>query len=318
MTLVPLPPVASTIAPRVDALFYAVTATTAIVAVAVFVALVYFGIRYRAGSPVHRHEDMPEAQRRARVRIELAWTLIPLLLFLTAFAWAARLYVERSAAPPGALEVAVVARQWMWKFEHAGGQREIDELHVPRGESVKLTMTSQDVIHSFFVPAFRIKQDVLPGRYTDAWFTATKTGRYHLFCAEYCGTDHARMGSGDVIVLEPVEFQRWLDAQGSTQDAATRGANVFRESGCSGCHGASATVHAPDLAGIYGKPVPLSNGSMVLADERYLRDSILLPHKEVAAGYEPIMPSFAGRISEEDLFDLVAYIRSLAHATARP
>ncbi|HEY1328648.1 MAG TPA: cytochrome c oxidase subunit II [Casimicrobiaceae bacterium] len=317
MTLLPLPPSASTMAPRVDALFYAVTGTTVAVAIAVFVALVYFGIRYRAGSPVPRHEDIAAAQRRARIRVELAWTLIPLFLFLCAFAWAARLYVERAAPPPGALTVDVVAKQWMWKFQHAGGRREIDELHVPRGQPVKLTMTSQDVIHSFFVPAFRVKQDVLPGRYTELWFTATKPGRYHLFCAEYCGTDHARMGSGDLVVMDPADFQRWL-AESSAPDAASRGASLFRALGCSGCHGANAAVHAPDLAGVYGKPVPLSDGSTVIADERYLHDSILLPRKEIAAGYAPIMPSFTGRVSEDDVFDLIAYIRSLAQSSARP
>jgi len=318
MTLVPLPPSASTLAPRVDALFYAVTATTATVALAVFIALIYFGIRYRAGNPIPRHEDIAEAQRRARIRVELVWTLVPLLLFLCAFGWAAALYVERGTAPADALPVDVVAKQWMWKFQHAGGRREIDELHVPRGQPVRLVMTSQDVIHSFFVPAFRAKQDVLPGRYTELWFTATAAGRYHLFCAEYCGTDHAGMGSGEVIVMEPADFQRWLAAADGAPDAASRGAALFREFGCSGCHGANAAVHAPDLAGLYGKPVPLSGGSTVIADDRYLHDAILLPRKEIAAGYAPIMPSFAGRIGEEDVFDLIAYIRGLAHATERP
>jgi cytochrome c oxidase subunit 2 len=305
-------------APRIDALFYAITATTVAVALAVFVALIYFGIRYRAGNPVPRHADIAAAQRRARIRVELAWTLLPLFLFLCAFAWAARLYVDRAAAPADALPVDVVAKQWMWEFQHAGGRREIDELHVPRGRPVKLTMTSQDVIHSLFVPAFRVKQDVLPGRYTDLWFTATRAGRYHLFCAEYCGTDHAGMGSGDVVVMEPADFERWLAAGASAPSAAARGEAAFRALGCSGCHGANAAVHAPNLGGLYGKPVPLSDGSVVTADERYLRDSILLPHKQVAAGYAPIMPSFAGRIAEEDVFDLIAYIRSLAPATQRP
>jgi cytochrome c oxidase subunit 2 len=317
MTLLPLPPAASTMAPRVDALFYAVTATTVTVAIAIFVALVYFGIRYRAGNPVPRHQDIAQAQRRARIRVELAWTLIPLFLFLCAFAWAARLYVDRAVPPAGALPIDVVAKQWMWKFQHAGGRREINELHVPLGQPVKLTMTSQDVIHSLFVPAFRVKQDVLPGRYVELWFTATHAGRYHLFCAEYCGTDHAGMGSGELVVMPPAEFQRWL-AQSAAPDAASRGASLFRTLGCSGCHGTHAAVHAPDLSGLYGKPVPLSDGSTVVADERYLRDSILLPRKQVAAGYEPIMPSFAGRIAEDDVFDLIAYIRSLAQATERP
>ena len=313
-----LPPAASTLAPRFDALFLAVAAVTTLTGLAVVVALVWFGVRYRAGSPVHRHEDIAEAQRRARIRVEVLWTAIPLLLFLAAFAWATWVYVQRDAVPANALPLYVVAKQWMWTFQHEGGEREIDVLHVPRGQPVKLTMTSQDVIHSFFVPAFRVKQDVLPGRYTEAWFTATQAGRFHLFCAEYCGTEHARMGAGEVVVMEPVDFQRWLDRQGGGNAAAAHGEALFREYGCSGCHGANAAVHAPDLAGLYGRPVPLADGSTVIADERYLRDSILLPRKEVAAGYAPIMPSFAGQIGEPDLFDLIAYIRSLADASERP
>jgi cytochrome c oxidase subunit 2 len=313
-----LPPEASTLAPRVDALLLTVTAVTTITALGVFIAMIWFGVRYRAGTPVYRHEDMPQAQRRARIRVELAWTLTPLALFLAAFAWGARLYLARDVAPADAVPLYVVAKQWMWTFEHDGGQREIDVLHVARGRPVQLTMTSQDVIHSFFVPALRLKQDVLPGRYTQLWFTPTRTGRYHLFCAEYCATDHARMGSGELVVMDPADFQRWLDGQHTTLDAAARGEALFREYGCSGCHGASSAVHAPNLAGIYGRPVPLSDGSTAVADEAYLRDSILLPRKQVAAGYEPIMPSFTGQIGENDLFDLIAYIRSLANTTERP
>jgi cytochrome c oxidase subunit 2 len=318
MSVVDLPPAASTFAPPVDALFYAVLATTFTVALAIVVALLYLGIRYRTGNPVFRHEDIPAAQARLRRRVELAWTLTPLLLFLAAFAWAARLYVQRGTPPPDALRLDVVAKQWMWTFQHPGGQRELDELHVPLGQPVRLVMTSQDVIHSFFVPALRVKQDVLPGRYTEAWFTATQAGRFHLFCAEYCGTGHARMGSGTLVVEEPAEFQRWLAGHAEVLDAAARGAALFRQNGCSGCHGASATVHAPDLAGLYGRTVALAGGGSVVADDRYLRDSILLPQKEIAAGYAPIMPSFAGRIGEEDLFDLVAYLRSLTRGTERP
>jgi len=175
-------------------------------------------------------------------------------------------------------------------------------------------MTSEDVIHSFFVPAFRLKQDVLPGRYTEMWFTATETGRFHLFCAEYCGTDHSRM-HGEVVVMEPAEFSRWLQAHRGASDMASRGEALFREYGCSGCHGRNASVHAPSLAGLYGKPVPLADGTIVIADERYLRDSVLLPAKEIAAGYEPIMPSFAGRISEDEILALIAYIKELAGTT---
>jgi cytochrome c oxidase subunit 2 len=212
------------------------------------------------------------------------------------------------------MKIFVVAKQWMWKAQHASGQREIGELHLPLGQPIVLVMTSQDAIHSFFVPAFRAKQDVLPGRYTELWFTATQAGRFHLFCAEYCGTDHSKMG-GDIVVLEPAEFQRWLAAHPGEPDMAARGEARFREYGCSGCHDRNAKVRAPDLAGLYGKPVPLSNGSVVVADDRYVRDSILLPQSEVVAGYEPIMPSYTGRIAEEDIADLIAYIRSLGNTS---
>ena len=297
MSWLGLPEQASTMAPRVDHLLYAVSGVTVAVAIAIFVTMIVFGIRYRAGSDAPRAEDVPAAQARLRRRIELAWILTPLLLFFGAFGWAARLYMLRAEAPADAIEVYVVAKQWMWKLQHPGGQREIDELHVPRGQPVKLVMTSQDVIHSFFVPAFRLKQDVLPGRYTEMWFTATKSGRYHLFCAEYCGTDHARMG-GDIVVMEPAEYERWLDAHPGGPGMAAQGEALFRQFGCSGCHGQNAVVHAPNLAGLFGRPVPLADGTTVIADERYVRDSILLPKKEVAAGYAPIMPSFAGQIAK--------------------
>ena len=312
-----LPAEASTIAPRVDLLLYAVTAVTGTVAIAIFVTMIVFGIRYRAGSSAPRAENVPAAQARARRRIEAAWTLIPLLLFMAGFAWAARVYVARGTPPSNALELFVVAKQWMWKLQHPGGQREIDEMHIPLGQPIKLVMTSQDVIHSFFVPAFRLKQDVLPGRYTEMWFTATQTGRFHLFCAEYCGTDHARMG-GDVVVMEPADYARWLNAHRGAPDMASRGEDLFRHFGCSGCHGANASVHAPNLAGLYGKPVPLADGTTTVADERYIRDSILLPRREVAAGYAPIMPSFSGQIGEDEILDLIAYVKRLADTKERP
>ena len=303
-----LPPEASTIAPRVDLLLYVVTAVTGIVAVAIFATMIFFGIRYRAGSRAPRAKDIPALQARARRRVETAWTLIPLALFIASFTWAARLYIVRGTPPANAIELFVVAKQWMWKLQHPGGQREIDEMHIPRGQPIKLVMTSQDVIHSFFVPAFRLKQDVLPGRYTVLWFTATRAGDFRIFCAEYCGVDHARM-FGHVIALDPPQYQRWLDTHDAAPTMAQRGEALFRQFGCSGCHGANAAVHAPQLEGLYGRPVPLADGTTVIADERYIRDSILLPRREVAAGYAPIMPSFAGQIDEADILDLIAYIR---------
>ncbi|MEO6749485.1 MAG: cytochrome c oxidase subunit II [Casimicrobiaceae bacterium] len=305
-----LPVPASALADRYDTLFLAMTLLTGIVSTLIIVVMLVFAYRYRRGALVNR-VLAPLAQReRTRRRIEFAWITIPLLLFIAAFTWAASLYYDRSTPPANALEVAVVAKQWMWKLEHTTGQREIDELHVPVGVPVKLVMTSQDAIHSFFVPAFRVKQDVLPGRYTVLWFTATRAGDFDIFCAEYCGTDHARM-FGHVIALDPPQYQRWLITHDGAPTMAARGESLFRSNGCSGCHGTNAAVHAPSLEGLYGRPVPLADGTTVIADDRYVRDSILLPAKEVAAGYAPIMPSFAGQLDEADILDLIAYIRQL-------
>jgi len=278
--------------------------------------VIYFGIKYRRGHDVNRELPPPRQLPRLQRRLELVWIFVPLALFIAVFVWGADLYFDHYAAPDGAQPIFVVAKQWMWKLEHPDGRREINELHVARGTAVKLIMTSQDVIHSFFVPAFRIKQDVLPGRYTSLWFQAREAGEFHLFCAEYCGTDHARMG-GRIVVMEPAEYARWLESGAGSASMAQRGEALFRELGCSGCHGADAAVHAPRLEGLYGRPVPLSNGRFAIADERYLRDSILDPAAQVAAGYQPIMPSFAGMVSEEQILDLIAYIESLADREVR-
>jgi cytochrome c oxidase subunit 2 len=310
MSLPFMPPEASSLASRYDVLFAAMTALTTAVALAVTIVGLWFLFRYRRRATVDRSRPSSAQLLRRRRILETIWIGVPLLLFIAMFAWSASLYYDRSTPPAGALEVAVVAKQWMWKLEHATGQREIDVLHVPVNVPVKLVMTSQDAIHSFFVPAFRVKQDVLPGRYTVLWFTATRAGDYSLYCAEYCGTDHARM-FGHVIALDPPQYQRWLDAQGATTTMAAHGEALFRALGCSGCHGANASVHAPALEGLYGRPVPLSDGTTTVADDRYLRDSILLPKSQVAAGYEPIMPSFTGQVDEADVLDLIAYIRHL-------
>ena len=306
-----LPEAASALASKVDALLVAVTLMTGIVALAVVVLIIVFALKYRHGADVPRDRAPEPIQRRIRRRMEIAWVAVPLLLFIAVFGWGATLYFDHAAPPADALEIFVVAKQWMWKLQHVTGQREIDELHVPSGIPVKLVMTSQDAIHSYFVPAFRVKQDVLPGRYTVLWFTATRPGEYHLFCAEYCGTDHSRM-IGKVVVLEPAAFQRWLEVNNAEPAMATRGESLFRQLGCSGCHGAHAAVRAPPLEGLYGRQVPLKGGRTAIADDRYLRDSILLPHKEIAAGYDPVMPSFAGQVSDPELLDLIAYIRRLA------
>jgi cytochrome c oxidase subunit II len=304
---------ASSLASRVDSLLFVWLALAGLVAFAIALLIVVFSVKYRSGSKANREMAPQAVQQRRNHRIEFAWIFIPLGLFMVMFAWAAELYYDHAAAPADAMEVYVVGKQWMWKLEHVGGQREIDELHVPAGRPIKLVMTSQDVIHSFFMPVFRIKQDVLPGRYTILWFKATKPGDYHLFCSQYCGTDHSRM-IGHVVVMAPAAFEAWLARGDSSPNMMARGAAHFRQYGCSGCHGANASVHAPKLEGLFGKPVQLEGGSTVIADERYIHDSVMLPRKEITAGYTPIMPSFQGQISEEDLLDIIEYIKSLRDA----
>jgi cytochrome c oxidase subunit 2 len=229
---------------------------------------------------------------------------------MVVFVWGARLYAMVMLSPPAnALEVYAIGKQWMWKFQHPGGQREIDALHVPVGHPVKMTMTSQDVIHSFYVPAFRIKMDVVPGRYTTIWFEASKPGVYHLFCAEYCGTNHSRM-LGQVVALPPTQYEEWLSSNRQVEPMAAAGARLFQQMGCAMCH--DVTSLAPPLAGVFGSPVTLATGETVRADEGYIRESILDPRAKVVAGYGPIMPTFQGQLSEEELTQLVAYIKSLA------
>ncbi|SAK45452.1 cytochrome c oxidase subunit II [Caballeronia calidae] len=302
---------ATTASGRYDALFIAQLIVLAAVALAVALLIVIFSIRYRAGSTA----DRSHAPTSARA-VEIAWTVTPLVLFIGTFAWAAYDFTQLYRVPPDAMPVFVVAKQWMWKLEHANGKREIDELHVPVNRPVRIVMTSQDVIHSFYVPDFRIKQDVVPGRYTTIWFTATETGEFHLHCAEYCGTDHAAMG-GRIVVMQPGDFAAWLASGNHQPGMAARGFELYRRYGCSGCHEAQSSVHAPDLHGLLGREVHLADGRSLIADEVYIRDSMLLPRKDVVAGYEPIMPSFAGQISEDDILAIIEYIRSTGGDHAR-
>ncbi len=314
--LMPVVPAASAFAGRVDTLLWTMTAVTGAVAIAVASLIALFAFRYRRAASADRTLTSGGGGRR-NAWLEVTWITVPLIIFIFFFFWGARLYFDYETPPARPLEINVVAKQWMWKLEHPNGRREINELHVPRGRAVKLIMSSQDVIHSFYVPAFRIKRDVVPGRFAILWFTPTKTGQYHLFCAEYCGTDHSRMG-GQIIVMEPEAYSRWLTRGSEQLSLAEQGAAKFRQLGCSGCHDPGSAVHAPDLHNLYGRTVPLSDGRFVRVDERYIRDSILLPSSEIAAGYADQMPSFTGRVSEEDLLDLIAYIKSLSPATTAP
>jgi cytochrome c oxidase subunit 2 len=305
---------ASTMAGQVDNLYFAWLVLSGLVALAVAVLIVWFAIRYRQGSAANRTlADAAEREKKMR-RIEIIWTVVPLVLFIAMFVWSARVYYQSVTVPKDALPIYVVAKQWMWHAEHPGGEREIDELHVPADRPVELVMTSQDVIHSLSIPDFRVKQDVLPGRYTTLWFTANRPGEYHLFCTQYCGAAHSHM-VGRVVVMEPAAFEGWLSAHANVPTMAARGAQRYRQLGCSGCHGAQATVHAPRLEGLFGRPVQLHDGRFVLADERFIRDAVLLPTQDVPAGYEANMPSYRGQIGEEELLEIIEYIKSLGNAT---
>jgi cytochrome c oxidase subunit II len=296
---------------NVDRLFVALLVTSILVLALLFFLLFTFAIRYRAGSNADRDQRIKKSWHW-----EFGWTTATLVAFVALFAWGAKLFLEIYTTANDSLPVYIVAKQWMWKVQHPGGQREINELHVPLGRPVRLIMASQDVIHSFFMPAFRIKRDVVPGRYQDMTFEASKAGTFHLFCAEYCGTDHSRM-TGRILVLEPADYEAWLARQDVDGTLAAQGASLFRQLGCSGCHSPGGTVRAPALQGLYGNPVPLQSGEIVVADDKYIRDSILLPRSQIAAGYDPVMPSFEGKVSEDELIRLVAYIKSLAEE-ARP
>lgn len=302
-----LPPQASTSAYQYDLLGAAMLAFCTVVVVILIVLTARYCYRFRAGSNVTR-KSLP-SERRETV-VEIAWAVVLYGCFLVFFVWGADVYVNMYRPPEQALVIKVVAKQWMWKAEHPSGAREIDTLHVPVGRKVRLDMTSMDVIHSFYVPAFRLKKDVVPGMTTSIWFKATEVGTYHLFCAEYCGTNHSRM-RGRVIVMTPEAYSAWTAAHGHEQKPALAGKQLFMTYGCSGCHMGSSVVDAPKLAGIYGRAVPLANGTTTVADEAYIRDSILRPQKHIAAGYAPIMPDFSGRISDAELQKIVAYIRSL-------
>ncbi|WP_152047080.1 cytochrome c oxidase subunit II [Aureimonas psammosilenae] len=299
-------PAASVQGRATDTLFFALLALSAFIFFTVLVLIVTFAVRYRHGSGAPRGE-MPAFARR---EFEIGWTAATFFLFIFLFWWATTSQFATYDAPADAMEVHVTAKQWMFKTQSPSGPREINALHVPVDTPVRLVMTSEDVIHSFWVPAFRFKRDIIPGRLTQDWFQADKVGSYHLFCAELCGTDHSQM-IGQVVVMTKPDYADWIARQPQGDDLATEGGKLFVQLGCAGCHGGRAAVRAPNLAGIFNREIPLADGNHVLADERYIRDSILQPRREVAAGFEPVMPSFAGVVSEDELTSLVAYIRSL-------
>lgn len=295
---------ASTFATRVDALYFFLVAISAFFTLGIFLSILVFAIKYR------RSKHPKAAMIEGSLPLEITWTVIPTAIAMVIFVWGAVLYFGWGRPPRNSLQLYGVAKQWMWKFQHSEGQREINELHVPVGRDVTVTLISQDVIHSFFVPAFRVKMDVLPSRYRTLWFHPTRTGSYHLFCAEYCGTQHSGM-IGQVVVMEPKDYQAWL-ASGGEGSLASSGEKLFRHFGCISCHRADSGARGPDLAGLYGKTVHLADGSSVIADENYIRESILNPKAKIVAGYQPIMPVFQGQVNEEQMLELIAYIKSLA------
>jgi cytochrome c oxidase subunit II len=294
---------ASTMASRVDDFYYFLIAVSLVFGLLIAGAVIYFAVKYRRRSDADR-----PAEIHGSLALELAWTLIPFGLAMVMFAWSANLYLQMVRPPDDALPIFVVGKQWMWKLQHLEGRREINQLHVPVGRPIKLIMTSEDVIHSFYVPAFRMKQDVVPGRYTSTWFEATQVGTYHLFCAEYCGTEHSGM-IGSIVVMEQADYQNWLSGDGGQISLPTAGQALFTQLGCASCHAAGSTSRGPALAGLFGKKVQLSSGETVVADETYLRESIVNPQAKLVAGYQPIMPTFQGLVSEEGLVQLLAYIK---------
>jgi cytochrome c oxidase subunit II len=301
------PEQASSIARQVDLLHFALTGITLFFTVAIFSTILFFMLKYR-----RRPNDRPGTITNS-LPLEITWTIIPSLICVVIYIWSSGLYFANAKAPDGAMEIFVTGKQWMWKVQHPEGRREINELHVPVGRPVKLTMTSEDVIHDFFIPAFRIKKDVLPGRYSSLWFTATETGQFHLFCAQYCGAFHAGMG-GWVIVMSQSDYDSWLNGGdfGPTMEAA--GESLFQERACAGCHVADGSGRGPSLAGLYDQPVHPSTGGTVTANEAYLREAILHPNPNNVTGYKTAMPSYEGQLTNEQLLDLIAYIRSLGQA----
>ncbi|MFT5041438.1 MAG: cytochrome c oxidase subunit 2 [Hyphomicrobiaceae bacterium] len=317
LSLFVYPPSASTFAAEVDLFYWFLIALSAVFSIGIAVVLLGLAVRYRrrAGN------EIATAVHGSNT-LEFVWSVIPFVISMFIFAWSATIFMHISRPPDDAMEIFVVGKQWMWKIQHMEGRREINTLHVPIGEPVKLTMTSEDVIHSFFIPAFRVKADVVPGRYNTMWFEATEAGEYHLFCAEYCGTEHSRM-IGKVVAMEPAAYQAWLSADNLPAEGggeflaanappSERGLAVFNAQGCQACHTQSPGGIGPMLAGIFGKEQTMTEGETVRIDEAYIRESILNPRAKTVAGYQQVMPTFAGRVSEDDLLALVTYIKSLA------
>jgi cytochrome c oxidase subunit 2 len=307
-----IPESASTVSSKVDALYFYLSGVTLFFTLLISGTIIFFVIKYRRRSPFEIPQPIAGSHK-----LETMWSVIPFIIAMSMFAWGAQIYFENSRPPKNANEIYVVGKQWMWKIQHSTGQREINELHVPVGRKIKLIMTAEDTIHDFFIPAFRIKADVLPGKYTTQWFEATKAGTYHLFCAEYCGMNHSGM-IGSVIVMQPAEFDNWLSGNAGQQSPAVAGQQLYQSLGCVTCHGATGEGgRGPALVGLFGRKVDLSNGQSLTADESYVRESIENPQAKIVTGFGPIMPTFQGQVTPEQLIQLMSFIKSL-HAAGAP
>lgn len=305
------PEQASTFASDVDALYFFMVAVSAFFALLIAVAAIFLGVRYR-----RRHPDEAGARIEGNLPLELLWSVIPAMITMVMFGWGASVFYHLRRPPEEAVQLYAVGKQWMWKFQHLEGQREINELHVPSGRPIKVTVTSEDVIHSLYFPSFRTKIDAIPGRYQTLWFEPSKPGRYHIFCTEYCGTKHSGM-IGWVYVMEPAQYQSWL-AGGGEGSLADRGSSLFQDLACNTCHLETGQGRGPSLSGIFGKPVQLADGSTVIVDEAYLRESILNSQAKIVAGFQPLMPTFQGLVSEEGLVALIEHVKSLSPQATGP
>jgi cytochrome c oxidase subunit 2 len=306
------PQQASVQAGQVDAVYFFLVAVTAFFSLLIAGAIALFAAKYR-----RRHDAEVGVAIHGSLILEILWSVIPFFITMGMFAWGAKVFFDLYRPPAGAMEIFVVGKQWMWKIQHMDGQREINQLHVPVGRPVKLIMGSEDVIHSFYIPAFRVKADVIPGRYNVLWFEATKPGTYHLFCAEYCGTKHSGM-VGSVIAMEPADFQAWLGGGAASDSPVAAGEKLFSSLVCNNCHMQNQQGRGPVLTNLFGTKVELQSGATVVADESYIRESIVNPQAKVVAGFQPLMPTFQGLVTEEQLLQLIAYVRSLSQQGAAP
>jgi cytochrome c oxidase subunit 2 len=300
------PEQASTFAKRVDLIYYVLSIGSIFITLGISLAIIILAVKFRQSKP----HELRHSEALEHPMLEITWTVVPTFVFLGIFAWGAVLFADYVKVPEGALRIDVIGKQWMWKIQHSNGKREVNELHVPVGRPVELVMTSQDVLHAFYIPEFRLKNDVIPGRYTKLWFEATKPGEYKLFCAEYCGTEHAYMG-GRVFAMSPQDYSIWLKG-GPRVSPVESGAALFEQRGCITCHSGESGSRGPDLGNVFGSMVTLTTGESVLADEQYLYTSIMESNKQIVEGYTPLMPSFANQLTAEEVNDLIAYIKSLS------